>query len=100
MIGGDWLGELSAGMNLQPFLHGSAELSDDLLRVRTPDYCSARDIHVSTSLRGEERRGVRGERRKVGRRREERNEGGKNDGKKGEEKRSGKERGRGKRGRG
>ena len=40
-------------MHLQPFLYRSAELSDDLLRVRTPDYCSARDYHVSTSLRGE-----------------------------------------------
>ena len=51
-------------MHLQPFLYRSAELSDDLLRVRTPDYCSARDNHVSTSLRGEGRRGGRGERRK------------------------------------
>ena len=38
---------------MQSFLYRSAELSDDLLRVRTPDYCSARDYHVSTSLRGE-----------------------------------------------
>ena len=45
---------------MQPFLYRSAELSDDLLRVRTPDYCSARDNHVSTSLRGEGRRGGRG----------------------------------------
>ena len=51
-------------MHLQPFLYRSAELGNDLLRVRTPDYCSARDYHVSTSLRGEGRRGGRGERRK------------------------------------
>ena len=36
-------------------------LDTDLLRVRTPDYRSARDSHVSNSLRGEERRGGRGE---------------------------------------
>ena len=99
LIGGDRLGELSASMNLQLFLYRSAELSDELLNVRTPDYCSARDNLVSTSLRGEGRRGGRGERRKVGRRREEeRHEAGKNAGKKGEEQRRGKER-RGKRGR-
>ena len=61
---GEWLGELSSCMHLQPFLYRSAELGNDLLRVRTPDYCSARDYHVSTSLRGEGRRGGRGERRK------------------------------------
>ena len=60
MIGGDWLGELSAGMNLQPFLYRSAELGDDLLRVRTPDYCSTGDYHVSTSLRGKGREGRKG----------------------------------------
>ena len=62
-------------MHLQPFLYGSAELSDGLLRVRTPDYCSARDYHVSTSLRGEGRRGGRGERRKGGRERRKRRKG-------------------------
>ena len=41
-------------MNLQLFLYRSAELSDELLNVRTPDYCSARDNLVSTSLRGRE----------------------------------------------
>ena len=50
------------GVHLQSFLYKSAELSDDLLRDRTSDYCSARDNHVSTSLRGEGRRGGRAER--------------------------------------
>ena len=54
-------------MHLQPFLYGSVELGDDLLRVRTPDYCSARDNHVSNSLRGEGGRRGRGERRRGGR---------------------------------
>ena len=39
---------------MQSFLYRCAELSDDPLRGRTPDYCSA--SHVSTSLRGEGRR--------------------------------------------
>ena len=69
-------------VHLQPFLYGSAELGDDLLKARTPDYCSARDNHVSTSLRGEGRRGGRG------------GEGGEKGGEKGrmerEEKREGK----------
>ena len=65
------------GVHLQPFLYRSAELSDDLLRVRTPDYCSARDNHVSTTLRGEGRRkGREGEEggEKGGREREEKRE--------------------------
>ena len=60
-------------MHLQPFLYRSAELGNDLLRVRTPDYCSARDYHVSTSLRGRE--GEEGG-EKGGRREEERHEEG------------------------
>ena len=67
-------------MHLQPFLYGSVELGDDLLRVRTPDYCSARDNHVSNSLRGEGGRRGRGERRRGGResrkRRKRKEEGG------------------------
>ena len=63
-------------MHLQPFLYGSAELSDDLLRVRTLNYCSARDDHVSTSLRGEGRRGGRGERGEEEREGEEEEEKG------------------------
>ena len=42
------------GVHLQSFLYRSAELGDDPPRVSTPDYCSPRDNHVSTSLRGRE----------------------------------------------
>ena len=77
-------------MHLQPFLYGSAELSDDHLRVRTTDYCSARDNHVSTNLRGEGRKGGRGERRK--------GEGGEKGGEKGRMERKEKRKGKGERG--
>ena len=61
------------------------ELGDDPPRVRTPDYCSARDYHVSTSLRGEGRRGGRVERGKEEREEEVRGEkGGRREGRKGE----------------
>ena len=49
-------------MHFWPFLYGSSEFNDDLLSVRTPDCCSARDNYASTSLRGQGRRGGRGER--------------------------------------
>ena len=77
-------------MHLQPFLYRSAELSDDLLRVRTPDYCSARDYHVSTTLRGEGE-----EKEEKGRMEKEGEEGGEKGGTEREEKREGK---KGKRG--
>ena len=74
---------------MQSFLYRSAELGDDPPRGRTPDYCSARDYHVSTSLRGEGRREGGKERG-----------GGEEGRRRGEEKRGGEEKGgrRGERG--
>ena len=53
-------------MHLQSFLYRCAELSDDPPRVRTPDYCSARDTLGKERGGGEERRRKGEERRKGG----------------------------------